>query len=156
MFSFAKTAAISAIIISASMGVAFAGSHGGSSGSGDHNGDHRDGHHDRFMLGDNDITNDDAQNPAFVVPAFTPVQASGPRLQAILSELRADDQRVNADRARGLLTASESRHLKAEDGQIRREAMWTAERNHGVIPTPRYITLQNQAQRLQTEISRMV
>lgn len=153
MFSFAKTAAISAIIISASMGVAFAGSHGG--GSGDHNGDHHDGHRDRSMLGDDDITNDDAQNPTFVVPAFTPVQASGPRLQTILSELRADDQRVNADRARGLLTVSESRHLKAEDGQIRREAMWTAERNHGVIPTPRYVTLQNQAQRLQTEINRM-
>jgi len=149
MFSFAKTAAISAIFISASIGVALAGSHGGGD---DH---HRDGHRDRALLGDDDITNDDVQSPTFIVPAYTPVHVSGPRLQTILAELRADDQRVNADRARGLLSASESQQLKAEDGQIRHEAMWAADRNNGAIPTPRYIALQNQAQHLQAEIRRM-
>ncbi len=150
MFSFAKTAAISAIFISASVGVALAGSHGGD----DH---HHDGRHehDSFMRGDDDITNDDTPAPVFVVPAYTPAHVSGSRLETILTELRTDNQRMNADRARGLLTAGEYHRLRAEDAQIRHEAMAVADRNHGAIPTPRYAALQNEAQRLQTEIRRM-
>lgn len=154
MFSFAKTAAISAIFISASVGVALAGSHGGD----DHHHDgQRDGRHehDSFMRGDDDITTDDTPAPVFVVPAYTPAHVSGSRLETILTELRTDDQRMNADRARGLLTAGEYRRLRAEDAQIRHEAMAVADRNHGAIPTPRYAALQNEAQHLQTQIRRM-
>ncbi|MCV9961169.1 hypothetical protein OIU34_04580 [Pararhizobium sp. BT-229] len=107
------------------------------------------------MRGDDDITTDDSPAPVFVVPAYTPAHVSGSRLETILSELRTDDQRMNADRARGLLTAGQYQHLRAEDVQIRREAMSVADRNHGMIPMPRYVTLQNQAQHLQTEIRRM-
>lgn len=155
MFSFAKTAAISAIFISASVGVALAGSHGGGDDhhhDGQHDGRHN---HDSFMLGDEDITTDDTPAPVFVVPAYTPAHVGGSRLETILTELRTDDQRMNADRARGLLTAGEYHRLRAEDAQIRHEAMSVADRNHGVIPMPRYATLQNQAQHLQTEIRRM-
>ncbi len=156
MFSFAKTAAIFAIFISASMGVAFAGSHGDPSHDHGHDFDHHsDGRHDRSLLGDDDITPDDNASPAFVVPAYTPAYVSGSRLNTILSELRADNQSMNADRARGLLTSAEYQHLRAEDARIRHEAMATANRNNGAIPATRYVALQNQAQQLQADIRRM-
>lgn len=156
MFSFAKTAAISAIFISASMGVAFAGSHGDPSHDQGHDFDHHsDGRHDRSLLGDDDITTDDNASPAFVVPAYTAGYVSGSRLNTILSELRADKQSMNADRARGLLTSAEYQRLKADDTWIRHEAMSVADRNNGAIPAARYAVLQNQAQQLQANIRRM-
>jgi hypothetical protein len=151
MFSFAKTAAVSAIFISTSMGVAFAGSHGDPSR--DH--DHHDGHRDRSMLGDNDITTDVTQGPTFVVPAYAPAYVHRSRLDTILAELRADKQSMNADRARGLLTSAEYQRLKADDTWIRHEAMAVADRNNGAIPAARYAVLQNQAQQLQANIRRM-
>lgn len=156
MFSFAKTAAISAIFISASMGVAFAGSHGDPSHDQGHDFDHHsDGRHDRSLLGDDDITTDDNASPAFVVPAYTAGYVSGSRVNTILSELRADKQSMNADRARGLLTSAEYQRLKADDTWIRHEAMSVADRNNGAIPAARYAVLQNQAQQLQANIRRM-
>ncbi|WP_426129201.1 hypothetical protein [Pararhizobium sp. PWRC1-1] len=151
MFSVAKTAAISAIFISASMGVAFAGSHGDPG----HN-DHHDGHRDQsFMRGDDDITNDDTQGPTFVVPAYAPAHVYRSRLDTILAELRADNRSMNADKARGLLTSAEYQRLKADDAQIRHEAMAVADHNNGAIPAARYAVLQNQAQQLQAKIRRM-
>lgn len=152
MFSFAKTAAISAIFISASMGVAFAGSHGDSS----HDHDHHDGHHEQsFMMGDDDITTDATQGPTIIVPAYEPAHVYRSRLDTILAELRADNRSMNADRTRGLLTSGEYQRLRADDAQIRREAMAVADHNNGAIPAARYSVLQNEAQRLQANIRRM-
>jgi hypothetical protein len=154
MFSFAKTAAISAIFISASMGVAFAGSHGDSG----HDHDHHDGHRDRdpaYMLNDEDITTDVTPSPTFVVPAYAPAHVYRSRLDTILAELRTDTRSMNADRERGLITSAEYQRLKADDAWIRREAMAVADHNNGAIPAARYAVLQNQAQQLQNNIRRM-
>ncbi|WP_428424737.1 hypothetical protein [Pararhizobium sp.] len=152
MFSFAKTAAISAIFISASMGVAFAGSHGDTG----HDHDHHDGHRDRaFMLNDEDITNDDTVGPTYVVPAYAPAYVHRSRLDTILAELRADNRNMNADRTHGLLTSGEYQRLRADDAQIRHEAISVADHNNGAIPAARYNVLQNQAQQLQANIRRM-
>lgn len=150
MFSFARTAAISAIFISASMGVAFAGSHGDTGR--DH--DHHDGFRDRSMLGDNDITTDVTPSPTYIVPAYAPAYVHRSRLDTILAELRADNRTMNADKAHGLLTSAEYQRLRADDTWIRHEAMAVADHNNGAIPRARYVGLQNQAQQLRTDIRR--
>ena len=155
MFSFARTAAISAVFISASMGVAFAGSHGDPGHDHDHHGGFHDGFHDRDMLGDNDITTDATPSPTYIVPAYAPAYVHRSRLDTILAELRADNRTMNADKARGLLTSAEYQRLRADDASIRREAMAVADQHNGAIPAARYVALQNQAQQLRADIHRM-
>lgn len=151
MFSFAKTAAISAIFITTSMGVAFAGTHG--EPGRDH--DHHNGFHDRSMLGDNDITTDVTPSPTYIVPAYAPAYVHRSRLDTILAELRADNRTMNADRSRGLLTSAEYQRLRADDAWIRHEAMTVADHHNGAIPAARYAALQNQAEQLHANIHRM-
>ncbi len=151
MLHFAKTAAISAIFVSASFGLAFAGSHGDP-------GNHSEGHHSRALSGefttrgDDDITTDTAPSPMVMTPAVT--QVHGSRLNNVLAELRADDQRLTADRSRGLITPHEYNQLRAEDAHIRHEAMTIAGWDNGKIPAARYSALQNQVQHLQSDIRR--
>ena len=155
MFSFARTAAISAIFVSASMGVAFAGSHGDTGHDHDHHGGFHDGFRDRSMLGDNDITTDATPSPTYIVPAYAPADVHRSRLDTILAELRADNRTMNADKARGLLTSAEYQRLRADDAWIRHEAMTVADHHNGAIPAARYAALQNQAEQLQANIHRM-
>lgn len=152
MLHFAKTAAISAIVISSSFGLAFAGSHGDP-------GHHNEGHHstalsDEFTTtGDNDITTDTTPSPIMVSPVAA-IQVHRSHLEKVLAALRADDRKLTADRASGLITPREYNRLRAEDAHIRREAVAIADRDHGKIPAARYSALQNQVQHLQSDIRR--
>jgi hypothetical protein len=139
-------------MITTAAGGALAASHGH-----DHDGDHHRDFREPLKTADNWQDLDDTYvDQGGILPEPGAVRIYQPRLQTILSELRTDNMHINADRQHGLLTAANYRDLRSEDARIRHEAMAVAAWHHGTIPSPRFVTLQNEVQHLGRDVQRMI
>ena len=144
MRSYLTLAGVAAIVLTTSVGGAFAAPHGDHFGGRDH--------HGRFDANSASGPGDDGIMPLASVPFPVEPAAYKPRLATILGELRTDNRRIDAEHARGHLSRVEFNRLKAREAQIRSEAMAAASRDGGMIPTGRYLALQQQVHQLSRSI----
>lgn len=142
MRSYLTLAGVAAIVLTTAAGGAFAAPHS------DHVGGR--GHHDRFDPNSASGPGDDGIMPLASVPVEP--AAYKPRLAMILGELRTDNRRIDTEHAKGHLSRVEFNRLKAREAQIRSEAMAAASHNGGMIPTGRYLALQQQVHQLNRSI----
>lgn len=159
MHSFPSKAALAAIFVATALAGANAASMG-TSGAGVGGG--RDGSAGNVGRADSSAAANRSQDsdPNDTIPDGSPQNSYGtptmefqatkphhsmtqsPRLTRIINELGAADHRINMDRQRGKLTATEARKLRGEAHAIRNAATTTANRHGGKLPDASYSRLQ--------------
>ncbi|MDH7800093.1 MULTISPECIES: hypothetical protein [unclassified Rhizobium] len=157
MRSLFKTVTITAFILAAATGGAFADghSHGEHSGSGGMHGERshdfdRGGRH-FFRHNDDDMfMNDMSMN--YTAPA---AYGQRPHLVRVLHELRVADHRIDFERQQARLSASAFNRLENESSAIRTQALKTADMHGGYIPMKAFATLQSEVRQLDRNIVRM-
>ena len=140
MRRFIKTATLSALMLSSVIGGAYAAGIGTDNDSND------------YYVGADPHA--DALNPPMPHPSAMTTSgihqgmAERPRLTHILSELRADDRRIER------LNTAASRPVRHEEANIRAQAIAVADRHDGVIPDRNYQQLQREIHKLDRDIVR--
>ena len=76
----------------------------------------------------------------------------GGQLSAVLQDLRDSDARIASDRKLKLISAAESRGLRAEEAAIRRTAIGDSTRYNAMIPAPQYHQLMAEVANLNAQI----
>ncbi|HEV7309453.1 hypothetical protein [Ensifer sp.] len=139
-----KITTIAALALSLLGGAAFAADHhdhGRDNDRGAYNGDYYQG-----IFGPDDMT-----APSMPMRVHT----ASTRLDRVLTELRADNRQINADRAEGRLTVASYNKLEREDAAIRAQALNTASAHNGMLPNQSYARLQGEVRHLDNDMSRM-
>jgi len=147
MRRFIKTTTLSALLLSALVGGAFAAS-SPDTGSGD------------YYEGIDPHATPPAPAPMVPPVVSAPsgirhVMAEGPRLRHVLAELRTDDRRINMDRREGKLSATASNSVRHEEADIRMQAMAVSNRHDGVIPNGNYRQIEQEIHKLDRDIVRL-